>query len=758
MAYIKAGSMHKPEMQRRLSSLQSEVAAFKASIAVWQKDPWCAKPDSDALTALQGEFSSAVTLLLALMTTLNAEYSPHCYIVLWGQVSMELEALRLNTVAALQAVASAYAGKIDKDSAEKAISAAEAAGKQFEIVVQDRIAEAAELDEASMRTGYDSMEATRTFFAQLALQQLPGHVATLHAALWHANVSEHSPHTIPLLRRAPVIAATNYCQRLKRLFDSSVYFPGVHAVQHAFGVILAQGSPTFFQRLRRNSAHPLRLALTNHSAALLLMILQRADVAASPFVLWALLPCNLCFLPTTGAVVLKSLRRAMGTVVGASLALASLSINPAHAPALFSQLFIVAGVAKYLSICGPLYDYSGLIVGLTWCILVLGNWELKDQSMVLELIFWRIIMTISGVVWVILGSFLIIPNHATRNFESKISEALLCSTEVCVQSLRGSLSSEPTNASQNAKLSFMQATLGETRRLLLEVEAEGFLVKRRVAELRKVQERAEMLANATAVCAAVGREIGPNANAGAIEYCLSSDTTGGEDLQEAFSEGFNALRACTSKLVDKFNARHSMHYARRYSLGEVSLVEAKANLYNSFCTVRSCMFRAGDLSKVMYQGLRFFWAVIYSMDDFLGAFIGLDSVVNGLQQLPSSSTEISVSLCPVPSPHTKLLKATAQAWLMESELAVRNAFTAWHEALLLSKQAAARADEASEPGAWYQAGTKDFTEESAEPEPWYQAGTKAVAAEPEGVPEEGTKPEIWYKEEGNRTVIAYASL
>ena len=175
------------------------------------------------------------------------------------------------------------------------------------------------------------------------------------------------------------------------------------------------------------------LCWKTHTTKAILYALKTQVPETDKYVFWSLLPSLLCFLPTTGAVLLKSSRRAAGTIAGGAVAIATLWYSPLNREATVVQCFVVTFVGRYASF-NPRVEYGGITFALTWHVVVLSNFAsgIDDVEESIHVALWRIAMTFAGCVVAMIGSFVLFPSHATVQYEYLTAQALLCSTEVCV--------------------------------------------------------------------------------------------------------------------------------------------------------------------------------------------------------------------------------------------------------------------------------------------------------------------------------------
>jgi len=343
------------------------------------------------------------------------------------------------------------------------------------------------------------------------------------------------------------------------------------------------------------------------------------------------MPSIFCFCPTTGAAFLKGKQRVMGTLLGAALSAFSLRATQGNGPALVAHLFIVSALAKYLSIHGPLRGYAGLIVGVTWCILVLADWKDGSSDRVRDIVLWRNLLTFCGVCYVVVMSLLVIPNHATRLVEVGICDVLIGTTDICMIALESLLPSNTplpsfTVESQKEKnrksVEELQASLANTKKLIVEAEGEWYLVKRRVTNLQGLQNHMTTLVNLTAVCNSIAESAAQTCKAGASEYYLQKSKGLGKNLEQDIASCISAMRhfvrSATSVLQGSKQGRDSQKFAR-----------AHEDLLSTVFAVRRVAWDEGAFDELQQQGLDNFMAMIYSIDEFFKECMQVEAVIFG---------------------------------------------------------------------------------------------------------------------------------
>lgn len=525
LMYLFTGSMHRKEISERIQTLRQCIVSYEASVGAWDAEWWSDKPKKEALAELRSRLAGAYAVQTGLLETFEDGYSDRYKQLLWEPVSLELEGLRLCIVASLRKMTAWSRGGADAEESAAVLESIqtlkEASDKFHEAVHNNRLRRCSEdvVDAQGVRH-MSANEVVRAMSATLTLERFPSLVSELFEALEAAGIRDlaHKPPTSSLLVRSSF-------QQARAFFadagDHSKYF-----VANPAEAILERGSPSHFKaRARRFLKYPFRLALASHIAAIGLIAVGHELPYVKQYAVWVLLPCIICFLPTTGAGLQKSARRFVGTLFGSAVALGCVYWNPRNPPALISELLIVTFAGKYASTF-PSIGYGGLVFGLTWDVVVLGTWNSAISESFNGLVFalMRCGMTLAGVCLTVAFSLVLFPNHATTHFERLCAEALLCTTEVCVITSRVLLSKSesgecnlspvmaertsivfeelPEQSPDDAYVAELEFSVrsGITGRVVLlqEAEAERWLVPRVFRDLQALQESSEKLANVAA--------------------------------------------------------------------------------------------------------------------------------------------------------------------------------------------------------------------------------------------------------------------
>jgi len=628
MAYLTAGELHLPELQRRAKELQTNIASLKAALDIWQSESWSRKP-AEATLKLHRSLVAATTQMLALMIPLKMKSSDDLKEVFWDPIAADQEALRLNMAAALQALVHLHTKSVSRDEAESSLSAAEAATKRIQKKLRQEVAALSTRESGSELVDYAAADATRAFFTHLALWRFVACVRDLKNILAEVDLTGGAKHACGF---APQLTPW------RKLVDCKAYFPPSRSDS-----ILQRPTPTLFMRFRRNARHPLRLTVAIHSAVLWLLLIREFDSGpAAKYGFWALLPCIFCFLPTTGAVITKAGRRILGTIVGAGLAILSIWCNKGNGVAFGSQLFIVAGATKYQMARGPLTGYAGGVMGLSWCIVALGSWDTFNEKAWYDAALWRLVMTTAGSVYCILVSVMLFPNHATKLFEQGIADALVCGIEAGVSTLENAL--EPVQAAQpgeataeaNAEaqehLAFMLTTLAQTSKQLVKLDAERPFVSRHVSDLPAVQQCTDRVASMAQVLVAEAVAVCDPASAQVKRHLLVGMNALSTELQQSLVQCCKAIRTFAHVAANLIHPARKLGRSRVHDISAdsaITLKVARSKVEAAFSAVRGEIIAEGQLPTLLEQGLENCYSLLFVLDEFLAACMELEDKISG---------------------------------------------------------------------------------------------------------------------------------
>ncbi|KAF4742760.1 hypothetical protein FOZ63_027651 [Perkinsus olseni] len=167
------------------------------------------------------------------------------------------------------------------------------------------------------------------------------------------------------------------------------------------------------QSLKSRLKFSLRMSISCTIVAVVLVVGGWYNEMVKEHGFWGILPCWLCFYPTTGGSILRGTWRAGGTIAGCCVALVCLAANNRNRVALFIEMWIVTFIGK-LSSLYPRIGYGGRMFILGWYVVCMALTLGSDMSNH-ELMFaacWRMGLTLAGAVYASVVSGTVFPEYA----------------------------------------------------------------------------------------------------------------------------------------------------------------------------------------------------------------------------------------------------------------------------------------------------------------------------------------------------------
>eukprot|EP00927_Polykrikos_kofoidii_P072460 TRINITY_DN68577_c0_g1_i1.p1 TRINITY_DN68577_c0_g1~~TRINITY_DN68577_c0_g1_i1.p1 ORF type:complete len:855 (+),score=107.66 TRINITY_DN68577_c0_g1_i1:64-2628(+) len=645
MAYLTVGGIHLEEMERRVATLQAATWSCRTAVADWRREAWSSNPEESLLDALEKQLDEVMEQVAGLVGTMKNGYTQACRLAFWEPISCELQHLRLSIVAVLRAVSRSAAGLSEDQTAQMTIENLLAESHLAVTNSWDAMARhvTSQIGNDPLLQGTDPEEVARFMFAFMVLRHFPSHVGALYRAIRDVNLTASTRSWFQPCRWC-LNALQQTKSQLIEVCDKSQYFKA----EPGDALLLGEGAPPLCERVYQNLRFPLRLALSSQLAVALVMLLGSKWPHCSKFGFWAVLPCLLCVLPTTGAAVVKSMRRIVGTIAGSSAALASLYFNSEDRSALLAQLFLVTFVAKYLTYVDWI-DYSGLTFGFTWHIVTLAYW---DAAWTPDMEFfqppmWRSLNTILGCVVAVIGSIVLFPNHASKELQHEFAEVLPCIMKVGIEALEAAIPVQDVTYGQTESMmpemsrvfyeDFVTSSAIKRRGLIASAEAErGFVSQSWTGPLDKLQVASERLLLAAKACKSAQVHEDAVHSSEVSRFFLDPARSEGQRLNFAVMSCFAALRAAASDVGLRLQGvRMPM---RRDSSGLRLLLEA---VRRDFAASRTLALRSGAVSPLT-DGCDSFYAAIYCLFEFMDAWLQLQAVVeltvSTQKATPTSST------------------------------------------------------------------------------------------------------------------------
>ena len=196
-------------------------------------------------------------------------------------------------------------------------------------------------------------------------------------------------------------------------------------------------------RKTANISHAVRSVIAQQLICQIALVVARVDPTGfGPYILWCQLPVVFCFLHTFGGSVIKGSRRVLGTLAGGAIGCVSALVNAGSESSFWLEMIIVAFVGKLLSF-HPSVGYAGVVFSFTWFICMLASITVTDTSLLLTAVFYRMVLTVGGVIASYLFGALLFPSFSASGMRSSMSQAIITSTAIVVDSIRGVVAGTP---------------------------------------------------------------------------------------------------------------------------------------------------------------------------------------------------------------------------------------------------------------------------------------------------------------------------
>lgn len=167
------------------------------------------------------------------------------------------------------------------------------------------------------------------------------------------------------------------------------------------------------------------------------LAIARADPADfGKYILWAQLPIVFCFLPSVGGTLLKGGRRVLGTLAGGAIACLTAIANPGAESSYFLEMLIFAFIGKMCTF-HPRMGYASLVFAFTWFICMLTSVTVLEVSTLLNSVFYRMVLTVGGVVASSLLSATLFPSFSSTEMRSSMRKSVVTCTALVVDSIQG---------------------------------------------------------------------------------------------------------------------------------------------------------------------------------------------------------------------------------------------------------------------------------------------------------------------------------
>ena len=192
-----------------------------------------------------------------------------------------------------------------------------------------------------------------------------------------------------------------------------------------------------------NFAHMYRAVLGQQIVAQIALFVSRVDNREfGPYVLWSMLPILFTFLSTVGGTVIKGSKRVLGTLVGGGIGCITALTNANSPSSYFLEMMIISFIANLFSY-HPSCGYASTVGGITWIIITLPSIAVTDTTLMLQRVFYRLVLTIGGVVASLLISGLMFPSFSSSEMRSSFSKSVTICTQLVTDGIRGVVAGTP---------------------------------------------------------------------------------------------------------------------------------------------------------------------------------------------------------------------------------------------------------------------------------------------------------------------------
>ncbi|CAE8591488.1 unnamed protein product [Polarella glacialis] len=185
------------------------------------------------------------------------------------------------------------------------------------------------------------------------------------------------------------------------------------------------GRSVWAAAFKKTGRHAMRMSIGICMAAGLALAVPQMFPAWNAPGFWTIATVSLCLTPTQGASLFKGGMRVLGTILGASLGLVSVTMAPGNLVSLWSHIFLVAYFLKFFE---PELNYAGAVAFITYLFIIIVGTKstehvLNDEALLFA--FHRVADVTLGVVITTLVSIFCLPDRAVDNLRTQEHEALI---------------------------------------------------------------------------------------------------------------------------------------------------------------------------------------------------------------------------------------------------------------------------------------------------------------------------------------------
>ena len=177
-------------------------------------------------------------------------------------------------------------------------------------------------------------------------------------------------------------------------------------------------------------------------AQIALFVARQSPTGFGPYIIWTQLPVVFCFLPSVGGSLIKGWRRVLGTLAGGVVGCISAVAHAGSESSFFLEMIIFSFIGKLFSF-HPKIGYAGAVFAFTWFICMLGSVTINDEQLLLHAVFYRMVLTVCGVVSSYILASLLFPSFSASQMRTCMSKAVSIGSQLVVDGIRGVIKGEP---------------------------------------------------------------------------------------------------------------------------------------------------------------------------------------------------------------------------------------------------------------------------------------------------------------------------
>jgi hypothetical protein len=192
-----------------------------------------------------------------------------------------------------------------------------------------------------------------------------------------------------------------------------------------------------------NVKYAYRAVIAQQLVAQTALFIARVDPEKfGPYVLWCMLPVIFTFLGTVGGSVLKGTRRIVGTIIAGAIGCVTALANAGDASAFFLEMLIVCFCGKLFSF-HPKIGYAGPVGAFSWIIMILPSVSVTDTGVLLTAVFYRMVLTVGGVIASSLLSAILFPSFSATAMRRAMSRTVATCAKLVSDGMKAVIAGTP---------------------------------------------------------------------------------------------------------------------------------------------------------------------------------------------------------------------------------------------------------------------------------------------------------------------------